>query len=60
VGSAPSFSGPEGGVIVGGKGARKRFETPMCKRIGIPRAAVTADEIGEVAVFLSFGTNDLT
>jgi hypothetical protein len=48
------------GLVVGGNGARKRFETPMCKRIGIPRAAVTADEIGEVADFFSFGTNDLT
>ncbi len=28
--------------------------------IELPRAAVTADEIGEVAEFFSFGTNDLT
>lgn len=28
--------------------------------IELPRAAVTADEIGEVADFFSFGTNDLT
>ncbi|MEA1887419.1 MAG: pyruvate, phosphate dikinase [Bacteroidota bacterium] len=28
--------------------------------IEIPRAALTADEIGEVAEFFSFGTNDLT
>jgi len=28
--------------------------------IEIPRAAITADEIGEVAEFFSFGTNDLT
>jgi pyruvate,orthophosphate dikinase len=28
--------------------------------IEIPRAAVTADEIAEVAEFFSFGTNDLT
>ena len=28
--------------------------------IEIPRAAITADEIAEVADFFSFGTNDLT
>ena len=28
--------------------------------IELPRAAVTADEIGKVADFFSFGTNDLT
>ena len=28
--------------------------------IEIPRAALTADEIAEVAEFFSFGTNDLT
>ncbi len=28
--------------------------------IEIPRAAVTADEIAEVAQFFSFSTNDLT
>ncbi|MGH2793157.1 MAG: pyruvate, phosphate dikinase, partial [Actinomycetota bacterium] len=28
--------------------------------IEVPRAAVTADEVGEVADFFSFGTNDLT
>jgi pyruvate,orthophosphate dikinase len=28
--------------------------------IEIPRAALTADEIAEVADFFSFGTNDLT
>ncbi len=28
--------------------------------IEIPRAALTADEIAEVAQFFSFGTNDLT
>src|SRR5205823_3409383 len=28
--------------------------------IEVPRAAITADEIGEVADFCSFGTNDLT
>ena len=28
--------------------------------IELPRAAITADEIGEVADFFSFGTNDLT
>ncbi len=28
--------------------------------IEVPRAALTADEIGEVAEFFSFGTNDLT
>lgn len=28
--------------------------------IEIPRAAITADQIAEVAEFFSFGTNDLT
>ena len=28
--------------------------------IELPRAALTADEIAEVAQFFSFGTNDLT
>ncbi len=33
---------------------------PVGCMIEIPRAAVTADEIGEYADFFSFGTNDLT
>lgn len=28
--------------------------------VEVPRAAITADEIGEIAEFFSFGTNDLT
>jgi len=36
------------------------FEIPIGTMIELPRAAVTADEIGAVADFFSFGTNDLT
>jgi len=42
------------------KGVKKPFEIPIGTMIEIPRAAVTADEIGEVADFFSYGTNDLT
>jgi pyruvate,orthophosphate dikinase len=37
-----------------------RIDIPIGTMIELPRAAVTADEIGEVADFFSFGTNDLT
>jgi pyruvate,orthophosphate dikinase len=36
------------------------FEYKFGTMIEIPRAAVTASEIAEVAEFFSFGTNDLT
>lgn len=35
-------------------------DIPIGTMIELPRAAVTANEIGEVADFFSFGTNDLT
>ncbi|MEL7474388.1 MAG: pyruvate, phosphate dikinase, partial [Planctomycetota bacterium] len=38
----------------------KRIELKIGTMIEIPRAAVTANEIAEVADFFSFGTNDLT
>jgi pyruvate,orthophosphate dikinase len=37
-----------------------RFEYKFGTMIEIPRAAVTAEEVAEVAEFFSFGTNDLT
>ncbi len=40
------------------KGARIEYQVGTM--IEIPRAAITADEIAEVAEFFSFGTNDLT
>ncbi len=36
------------------------IDIPIGTMIELPRAAITADEIGEVADFFSFGTNDLT
>ncbi len=39
---------------------RMDLEIPIGTMIELPRAAVTAEEIGEVADFFSFGTNDLT
>jgi pyruvate,orthophosphate dikinase len=42
----------------------KKFKVKIDYKVGtmieIPRAAITADEIGAVAEFFSFGTNDLT
>ncbi len=37
-----------------------KLEIPIGTMIEIPRAALTAEEIAEVADFFSFGTNDLT
>ncbi|MHC4943509.1 MAG: pyruvate, phosphate dikinase [Planctomycetota bacterium] len=42
------------------KEKKTRFEYLVGTMIEIPRAALTADEIGASAEFFSFGTNDLT
>jgi pyruvate,orthophosphate dikinase len=42
------------------KKAKVKIDYKVGTMIEIPRAAITADEIGAVAEFFSFGTNDLT
>lgn len=42
------------------KGTGQSFDIPIGTMIETPRAAITADRVGEYADFFSFGTNDLT
>ncbi len=42
------------------KGWKKKLDIKIGTMIEIPRAALTANEVAEVADFFSFGTNDLT
>jgi pyruvate,orthophosphate dikinase len=42
------------------KGVKKPIDVTIGTMIETPRAALRADEIGEVSDFFSFGTNDLT
>ena len=50
----------EAGVQAVAEAEGVELNIPVGCMIELPRAAVTADEIGEYADFFSFGTNDLT
>lgn len=51
-------------IIKTAEGVKETMEVELDYQVGtmieLPRAALTADQIGEVADFFSFGTNDLT
>ncbi|MEZ6243890.1 MAG: pyruvate, phosphate dikinase [Phycisphaerales bacterium] len=47
-------------VVKGEKGWKKKLDIKIGTMIEIPRAAITAGEVAQVADFFSFGTNDLT
>jgi pyruvate,orthophosphate dikinase len=50
----------EGVVAEAAKRSGRHLEIPVGTMIELPRAALTAGKIAEVAEFFSFGTNDLT
>jgi pyruvate,orthophosphate dikinase len=64
VGNVKEFQNQKQVVEETAERVMKKYKTKIDYKIGtmieVPRAAITADEIGKVAEFFSFGTNDLT
>jgi pyruvate,orthophosphate dikinase len=64
VGNVKEFENQKAIIQRVAKDVEKKKKVKLSFKIGtmieVPRAAITADEIGKVAEFFSFGTNDLT